>query len=154
MPLESDNKSQAVLPKFLPPLVLEQIFNFMNPIGSFYYNKVDPRSPTEIFGIGCGTWVSESGYFPVGKSASGTFATLGSTGGAETVTLTLAQVPAHTHGRNIYFYGTGNGTHLAAANGSIVSGETTSDRDQTQGGGGSHPNLPPYRVVSMWVRIA
>lgn len=37
---------------------------------------------------------------PVGKAASGTFATLGSTGGAETVTLTTAQMPSHTHVQN------------------------------------------------------
>jgi microcystin-dependent protein len=34
---------------------------------------------------------------PVGKNATGTFATLGATGGAETVTLTSAEIPAHTH---------------------------------------------------------
>lgn len=37
---------------------------------------------------------------PVGKNATGTFATIGSTGGVESVTLTAAQsgVPAHGHG--------------------------------------------------------
>jgi microcystin-dependent protein len=34
---------------------------------------------------------------PVGKNATGTFATLGGTGGVETVTLTTAQIPSHTH---------------------------------------------------------
>lgn len=34
---------------------------------------------------------------PVGKDATGTFATLGATGGAETVTLTSAEMPSHTH---------------------------------------------------------
>ena len=33
----------------------------------------------------------------VGKAASGTFQTLGATGGTETVTLTSAQIPAHSH---------------------------------------------------------
>jgi microcystin-dependent protein len=39
------------------------------------------------------------GDVPVGKTASGTFATLGSSGGVESVTLTAAQsgVPAHSH---------------------------------------------------------
>lgn len=36
------------------------------------------------------------GVIPVGKN-SGTFATLGGTGGAESVTLTSAQIPAHSH---------------------------------------------------------
>ena len=34
---------------------------------------------------------------PVGKASTGTFATLGSTGGVETVTLTTAQLAAHAH---------------------------------------------------------
>lgn len=34
---------------------------------------------------------------PVGQNGSGTFATLGSTGGAETHTLTTAQMPTHNH---------------------------------------------------------
>jgi microcystin-dependent protein len=38
---------------------------------------------------------------PVGKNATGTFATLGATGGAETHTLTEAQLPGHTHTTNI-----------------------------------------------------
>lgn len=33
----------------------------------------------------------------VGKSAAGTFSTLGSVGGAETVTLTSSEMPSHTH---------------------------------------------------------
>ena len=37
---------------------------------------------------------------PVGKNASGTFATLKGTGGAETHTLTEAQMPVHTHTQN------------------------------------------------------
>lgn len=37
---------------------------------------------------------------PVGKNGTGTFATLGSTGGAETHTLTTAQMPSHTHTQN------------------------------------------------------
>lgn len=38
---------------------------------------------------------------PVGKNASGTFTTLGATGGAETHTLLTAEIPSHTHTTNI-----------------------------------------------------
>jgi microcystin-dependent protein len=38
---------------------------------------------------------------PVGKNGSGTFATLGATGGAETHTLTSAEIPGHTHTTDI-----------------------------------------------------
>jgi microcystin-dependent protein len=48
---------------------------------------------------------------PVGKNASGTFATLGATGGAETHTLLTAEIPSHTHTTNI---GHGHADTLAA----------------------------------------
>ena len=38
-----------------------------------------------------------TGRVVAGKASSGTFGTLGSSGGAETVTLTSAQIPAHSH---------------------------------------------------------
>ena len=37
---------------------------------------------------------------PVGKYSSGTFATLGATGGAESMTLSIANLPSHTHDVN------------------------------------------------------
>lgn len=55
------------------------------------------------YGAGNGTTTFNlpdlQGRVSVGKAAAGTFATLGGTGGAETVTLTAAQsgLPAHTH---------------------------------------------------------
>jgi len=48
---------------------------------------------------------------PVGKNATGTFATLGAMGGAETHTLTSAEIPSHTHTTNI---GHGHANTLAA----------------------------------------
>lgn len=161
MPQELNKKPsikdpQAVAPTFLSPLILEQIFNFIYPIGSYYFNKSDPRSPTEIFGIGCGTWVAETGYFPVGKAASGTFSTLGATGGAETVTLTTTQIPSHTHDvwsmPVVGWVTSGDRFNMNISGQGGWSVGTVSTRPT--GGGGSHPNLPPYRVVSMWVRTA
>jgi microcystin-dependent protein len=57
---------------------------------------------------------NHAGRVGVGKAGSGTFATLGATGGAETHTLTSAEIPSHTH----TFSGTTNnpGDHIHQIN--------------------------------------
>ena len=53
------------------------------------------------------------GRIPVGKNG-GSFGTLGATGGAETVTLTTAQMPSHSHTQNAHShtgYTSTNGNH-------------------------------------------
>jgi microcystin-dependent protein len=56
------------------------------------------------------------GRVPVGKASSGTFATLSATGGAETVTLTEAQMPSHTHGQNQHTHIQDAHTHTIRSN--------------------------------------
>lgn len=101
------------------------------------------------------------GRVPVGKAASGTFATLAATGGTETETLTTAQIPSHFHDRGtlqVYanagaaqntatnlddFAGSGGpiyGTHQQVGGMEGQTGNT--------GGGGSHNNLQPYIVTN------
>ena len=68
------------------------------PIGSIYMS-VNNVNPSTIFG---GTWVSwGAGRVPVGINANdGDFNTVEKTGGAKTHTLTVAQMPSHTHTQN------------------------------------------------------
>ena len=66
------------------------------------------------------------GRVPAGKAPSGTFATLGSSGGAETVTLTTAQMPSHTHTQDSHNHIQNSHTHTQNAHahgGSVGTGE-------------------------------
>ena len=67
------------------------ILNIIYPIGSIYMS-VNSISPETLFG---GTWEQITGRFLLG--ADSTYAN-GSTGGAATVSLTTANLPAHIHG--------------------------------------------------------
>ena len=69
---------------------LATMADMIYPVGSIYMN-VSNVDPSGLFG---GTWERIQGRFLLGVS-SGHAA--GSTGGAETVTLTASQLPAHTH---------------------------------------------------------
>lgn len=70
----------------------QQWLNTVYPVGSIYMS-VSATSPATLFG---GTWESLGGRFLIGQN--GTY-TAGSTGGEASHTLTLAEAPAHTHGR-------------------------------------------------------
>lgn len=67
------------------------------PVGAFYISAVQ-TSPAELFG---GNWERITGQFLLGTDTTennpGTYSA-GSTGGSERVTLSEAQIPAHTHG--------------------------------------------------------
>lgn len=81
----------------------------------------------------------------VGSGGTGTSTlanTVGSTGGAETHTLTTAEMPAHVHTIQHATDGAG-GSHFLSGGGS---NNTTVDTLST-GGGGAHNNLPPSMVV-------
>lgn len=98
------------------------------------------------------------GRVPVGKNA-GTFGTLGATGGAETHTLTEAQIPPHTHswsaqstgdvndyiGGSVASFGISASYNSATNYGSFLS---------NTGGGQAHNNLQPYLVVNYIIKAS
>ena len=75
---------------------IQSFIKTMYPVGSIYMS-VNATNPSTYFG---GTWVAwGAGRVPVGiNTADGNFNTVEKTGGAATVVLTAAQMPAHTHG--------------------------------------------------------
>lgn len=113
------------------------------PIGSIYMS-VTLVDPAALFG---GTWERIQNRFLLG--ASNTYVN-GSTGGEETHTLTVDEMPAHSHTYQTDPYSTQGGS------GSSYVGSSTSKELTTgeTGGGQPHNNMPPYLSVYMWKRTA
>lgn len=147
--------------------LLSAVGPLLYPVGSIYVNKTVATNPGTLFGFG--TWVAIEGYVVVGKTATGTFSVAGSTGGAETHTLTVAQMPSHDHATNwrpFMSSGTGSFTLNDRGGDAIVisdnaahgsNGENLGDVRSIvnhEGGGTAHNNLQPYIVAYMWERTA
>jgi len=150
--------------------VKTMIMKMVYPVGSVYINATDSTNPGTLLGFG--TWSAfAAGRVPVGRATSGTFATGGSTGGAETVSA------SHTHNQgslkaaigacndnvgNIgYQAGTAisgvsytysiNGTPSSISN---INHATPVYGSTGSGGSSTQANLQPYVVVYMWRRTA
>ncbi len=121
------------------------------PVGVLYTSSV-ATNPNTLFGFG--TWSEYGkGRMPIGvNTADSDFNKAGKTGGNKTHTLTIAQMPSHSH-------------VCGAANGNVNSQSlspfefTRDDRETTvrtdaTGGGAAHNNMPPYITIYMWRRIA
>lgn len=121
------------------------IWPLVYPVGSIYISASE-TSPATLFG---GTWESVGGRFLLG--ADGTYPA-GATGGEAEHTLTVGEIPSHSHGYDYYggyeasaSYGPSTGGYPWAAYGRSTS---------AAGGGGAHNNMPPYLAVYMWKRTA
>ena len=122
-----------------------------------------------------GTWAAwGAGRVPVGMGSNGTtnYSSVESTGGEEKHTLTIAEMPSHTHTQNSHSHTTYNRWNSFAAGNLSGYGYTspangwaqdgyqqdytggTTATNQNTGGGGSHENRQPYITVYMWKRTA
>lgn len=127
---------------------LSSMVDKIYPVGSIYMslNGTDPKL---LFG---GTWERIMDCFLLG--AGGKYAN-GTTGGEETHTLTVNEMPSHTH--KISFYG---GTQYQenaayAEQYAMTYAESNFYRDTSYTGGNwPHNNMPPYLAVYMWHRTA
>jgi hypothetical protein len=137
-----------------------QILLAAYPVGAVYITVVD-TNPGTLFG---GTWSSfATGRTLVGLDSSDSqFDTIEETGGANTHTLTEAEMPEHKHLSpnkdcqsygGVYGTGTGTVNTWCDTNG-ISTNNTDAPYGQPVGGDGAHNNLQPYITVYMWKRTA
>lgn len=74
---------------------IDAIVDKIYPVGSIYMS-VNATSPSTLFG---GTWAKIEGRFLLGSSSG---YSLGATGGEATHTLTVGEIPSHTHATTFY----------------------------------------------------
>lgn len=146
------------------------LFNAIYPVGSIYMS-VNNTNPSALFG---GTWVAwGSGRVPVGVNTSdSSFNTVEKTGGSAThthtnpstgsTTLTVNQIPAHSHYMNT------KGSVVVNVGSSktvpMLTLESNGFTTRSTGGGQSHNHtmgntgisstLQPYITCYMWKRTA
>lgn len=142
----------TVLQKTTNGAVWSNLFNLIYPVGSIYMTEDTAFDPSARFG---GTWVQIKDRFLL---AAGDTYTTGDTGGEAEHTLTVSEMPQHTHkvlitssttsDQNWYYnYTFGNGafTYNDTENATGV---------KNAGGSQPHNNMPPYQTVMIWKRTA
>lgn len=143
------------------------------PIGAFYHST-SPTDPASLFG---GTWEQITGKFLLASddvlengviTTAGTYH-VGDTGGEATHTLTVAELPKHSHvtgGNNANYNfnkvyrlegaisgATGTLAGVYSEDTYIENGTNYVQTSET-GNGQAHNNMPPYVVGYLWKRIA
>lgn len=125
------------------------IMKKVHPVGRIVMStsSTNPGTLPELAGT---TWTAwGTGRVPVGVDTGQTeFDTVGETGGAKTHTLTVDQIPAHSHGLIQGSGGSGNYTY--PANSTYGVNAFTNNA----GGGQAHNNLQPYITCYFWKRTA
>jgi hypothetical protein len=81
--------------------------------------------------------------------AGGDYDTVGKTGGAESVTLTIAQMPAHTHPYVDKYHAETRDTD-AGSNARPYQERNDNKTTGSTGGNQAHENRPPYYVTVVW----
>ena len=127
---------------------MKQILNTIFHIGYIYISS-SSTNPADIYGVG--TWQQIKDTFIL--AAGDTYAA-GATGGETEHTLTIDEMPAHTHPLAGY-YNSANGLNsVTLNNGSGTGGTASYTPVKSAGGGAAHNNMPPYITKYVWERIA
>lgn len=143
----------------LANLLDKSLIDKVYPVGSIYMS-VNAADPAALFG---GTWEQIKDRFLL---AAGDAYAAGSTGGEETHTLTVDEMPSHRHSSDSYMNGyadsgiNGQDRYCTWVNNGTSSnnepnwGESGPIRTSWVGGSQPHNNMPPYLSIYMWKRTA
>lgn len=126
------------------------LLDMVYPVGSIYMS-VNNVSPQSFLG---GTWEQIKDTFLL--SAGDTY-TAGDTGGEATHTLTVQEMPSHTHSWNGFRsldHDAGDAARQAISAQRFNNDPTQSGTINNTGGGQAHNNMPPYLTVYMWKRTS
>lgn len=118
------------------------------PIGYIYMTTSSSFDPNSTFG---GTWTRIKDRFLL---ADGDNYTNGDTGGEATHTLTIDEMPSHTHEPISLAYGNPNTAPQGLNYAENGVGKQTKGWLSYAGGSQAHNNMPPYLVVRVWKRTA
>lgn len=126
------------------------------PIGSIYMSCT-MSTVAQVEAAFGGEWVAwGSGRVPVGVDANDSaFDTVEETGGEKTHTLTVAEMPSHSHDMLIaprYGWEFASGGDMYGQNSSTCAANYQPSGNT--GGGGAHNNLQPYITCYMYKRVA
>ena len=140
------------------------LVDLIYPVGSVYISFNNKADPSMLFG---GTWERIRNRFLWAATENGV---MGETGGEESHTLTVEEMPSHKGHLSAGIAGTapyekGNykgylDSSTMTAHGDIgrgwnvYSGNEIHPASEAVGGGKPHNNMPPFIQVAMWKRIA
>lgn len=162
-PLKTKEAIEAQVP-------IKEIVNSIYPVGQIveYASNINPN---DLY-----SWQTWEQIKDVFTLSAGDKYTIGDTGGAATVTLTIDQIPAHWHTatasndgehihsgvakRNVNWQA---GSDWTSDSGNLVASEGNTDNAgghshkieiQNTGGDAAHNNMPPYLVTIKWKRTS
>ena len=132
------------------------LWNIIYPVGCYFETSDTDFNPNVSFG---GTWVEDTAGRVLVAQNAGTVATVGDTGGEETHTLTVSEIPSHNHSLTSKYDDANYNTGIIPANDQMSipydSGNITrTQHTNNNGGGEAHNNLQPYIVIKRWHRTA
>lgn len=150
MSFRSGNNLKSGMSSYLVNQMKTDLINLLYPVGSVYMS-MNSTNPSSLFG---GSWTQTAqGRMIVGVDSGDTdFNASMKTGGEKTHTLTINEMPSHSHKSTTYggVEGFSYKPDSAGANASAIGNNPTN----SVGGGAAHNNMSPYVTAYIWRRTA